>query len=104
MVAQQVFCKKLFFAEVVLKREFSKLVYLIKGMSQMYHVDSNATFTKFSITPLTLSRHDKLTVFKTLPSRFTMKSVSLKQTLLKMVIYMKNGNKKKASFVSVGLK
>ena len=33
-----------------------------------------------------------------------MKSVSLKQTLLKMVIYMKNGNKKKASFVSVGLK
>ena len=95
MVAQQVFCKKLFFAEVVLKREFSKLVYLIKGMSQMYHVDSNATFTKFSITPLTLSRHDKLTVFKTLPSMFTMKSVSLKQTLLKMVIYMKNGNQKK---------
>ena len=95
MVAQQVFCKKLFFAEVVLKREFSKLVYLIKDMSQMYHVDSNATFTKFSITPLTLSRHDKLTVFKTLPSRFTMKSVSLKQTLLKMVIYMKNGNQKK---------
>ena len=47
------------------------------------------------LTPLTLSRHDKLTVFKTLPSRFTMKSVSLKQTLLKMVIYMKNGNQKK---------
>ena len=89
------FLQKTFFAEVVLKREFSKLVYLIKGMSQMYHVDSNATFTKFSITPLTLSRHDKLTVFKTLPSRFTMKSVSLKQTLLKMVIYMKNGNQKK---------
>jgi len=39
-------------------------------------------FTKFFITPLTLSRHHKLTASKTLPSRFTMKSTSLKSTLV----------------------
>ena len=42
----------------------------------------DVAFTKFFITPLTLSRHHKLTASKTLPSRFTMKSTSLKSTLV----------------------
>ena len=48
----------------------------------MYYLVWDAAFTKFFITPLTLSRHHKLTASKTLPSRFTMKSTSLKSTLV----------------------
>ena len=48
----------------------------------MYYLVWDVAFTKFFITPLTLSRHHKLTASKTLPSRFTMKSTSLKSTLV----------------------
>ena len=48
----------------------------------MYYLVWDVAFTKFFITPLTLSRHHKLTASKTLPSRFTMKSASLKSTLV----------------------
>ena len=48
----------------------------------MYYLVWDVAFTKIFITPLTLSRHHKLTASKTLPSRFTMKSTSLKSTLV----------------------
>ena len=48
----------------------------------MYYLVWDVAFTKFFITPLTLSRHHKLTASKTLPSSFTMKSTSLKPTLV----------------------
>ena len=48
----------------------------------MYYLVWDVAFTKFFITPLTLSRHHKLTASKTLPSKFTMKSTSLKSTLV----------------------
>ena len=48
----------------------------------MYYLVWDAAFTKFFITPLTLSRHHKLTASKTLPSSFTMNSTPLKSTLV----------------------
>ena len=76
------FKHKSFFVEGILKSEFMTHVYSIKYMSQMYHLEFGVAFTMFFIAPLTLSRHNKLTVSKTLPSRFTMKSTSLKSTLV----------------------
>ena len=74
---------KSFFVEGFLRPEFMKLVYSIKYMSQMCHLEFDVTFTMLFITPLSLSREDKLTVTKTLPSRFTEKSTSLNPALLK---------------------
>ena len=51
-------------------------------MSSVCCLEFNVAFTKFSKTPLALSRNDKFTVCRTLPSRFTMKSISLKVNLL----------------------
>ena len=59
-----------------------KHVYSIKYMSQMYHLEFGVAFTMFFIAPLTLSRHNKLTVSKTLPSSFAIKSTWLKSTLV----------------------
>ena len=73
---------KSFFVEGFLRPEFMKLVYSIKYMSQMYHLEFGVAFTMFFIAPLTLSRHNKLTVSKTLPSSFAIKSTWLKSTLL----------------------
>ena len=73
---------KSFFVEGILKSEFMKHVYSIKYMSQMYHLEFVVAFTMFFISPLTLSRHNKLTVSKTLPSSFTIKSTWLKSTLV----------------------
>ena len=76
------FKHKSFFVEGILKSEFMKHVYSIKYMSQMYHLEFGVAFTMFFIAPLTLSRYHKLTVTKTLPSRFTEKSISLNPALL----------------------
>ena len=76
------FKHKSFFVEGILKSEFMKHVYSIKYMSQMYHLEFGVAFTMFFIAPLTLSRHNKLTVSKTLPSSFTIKSTWLKSTLV----------------------
>ena len=76
------FKHKSFFVEGILKSEFMKHVYSIKYMSQMYHLEFGVAFTMFFIAPLTLSRHNKLTVSKTLPSSFAIKSTWLKSTLV----------------------
>ena len=88
------FQAKIFFVKGILKPEFMKLVYLIKYMSQMCRLEFDVAFTMLFITPLTLSRKDKLTISKTLPSRFTKKSTSLTHYSSKMFICMKNGNQK----------
>ena len=88
------FKQKSFFVEGILKPEFMKLVYSIKYMSQMCRLEFDVAFTMLFITPLTLSRKDKLTISKTLPSRFTKKSTSLTHYSSKMFICMKNGNQK----------
>ena len=79
-----------------------KLVYSIKYMSQMCRLEFDVAFTMLFITPLTLSRKDKLTITKTLPSRFTKKSTSLTHYSSKMFICMKNG-KQKTQIGSVGV-
>ena len=76
------FKHKSFFVEGILKSEFMKHVYSIKYMSQMYRLEFGVAFTMFFIAPLTLSRHNKLTVSKTLPSSFAIKSTWLKSTLV----------------------
>ena len=88
------FKQKSFFVEGILKPEFMKLVYSIKYMSQMCRLEFDVAFTMLFITPLTLSRKDKLTITKTLPSRFTKKSTSLTHYSSKMFICMKNGKQK----------
>ena len=80
------FKQKSFFVEGILKSEFMKHVHSI--MSQMYRLEFGVAFTMFFIAPLTLSRHNKLTVSKTLPSSFAIKSTWLKSTLFNMFIYM----------------
>ena len=74
------FKHKSFFVEGILKSEFMKHVHSI--MSQMYRLEFGVAFTMFFIAPLTLSRYHKMTVTKTLPSRFTEKSISLNPALL----------------------
>ena len=88
------FKQKSFFVEGILKPEFMKLVYSIKYMSQMCRLEFDVAFTMLFITPLTLSRKDKLTITITLPSRFTKKSTSLTHYSSKMFICMKNGKQK----------
>ena len=70
----------------------------------MYYLVWDAAFTKFFITPLTLSRHHKLTASKTLPSRFTMKSTSLKSTLVICLSICRIVRKKNAIWMSLGPK
>ena len=79
-----------------------KLVYLIKYMSQMCRREFDITFTMLFIPPLSLSRQDKLTITKTLPSRFTKKSTSPTHYSSKMFFCMKNG-KQKTQFGSVSV-
>ena len=88
------FKQKSFLVEGILKPEFMKLVYSIKYMSQMCRLEFDVAFTMLFITPLTLSRKDKLTISITLPSRFTKKSTSLTHYSSKMFICMKNGKQK----------
>ena len=83
MVAQVVFCKNLRFANGIKKKRLWKMFSWFKNISETCFLTFLIEGTMFSITPITLSRSDKMAVSITLPPRFTMKITSLNIDLLK---------------------
>ena len=83
MVAQVVFCKNLRFANGIRKKRLCKCFLGSKTYQRLALLTFLVAWTMFSITPITLSRSDKMAVTVTLPTRFTMKITSLNIALLK---------------------
>ena len=83
MVAQVVFCKNLRFANGIRKKRLCKCFLGSKTYQRLALLTFLVAWTMFSITPITLSRSDKMAVSETLPPRFTMKITSLNIGLLK---------------------
>ena len=83
MVAQVVFCQNILFADGIKKEKALKMFSWFKTYQRLAFLTFLVAWTMFSITPITLSRSDKMAVSVTLPPRFTMKITSLNIALLK---------------------